>query len=40
MTDTVIVENLSLKLAGHQILDKITFKVQGGEIFGMLGPSG
>lgn len=40
MTDTIIVENLSLKLAGHQILDKITFKVQGGEIFGMLGPSG
>ncbi len=40
MGDMIITKNLSLKLAKHQILDNITFKVQRGEIFGMLGPSG
>jgi len=40
MGDMIIAENLSLKIAKHQILDHLTFNVQQGEIFGMLGPSG
>lgn len=33
-------KNLSLKFADHQVLDHITFEIQAGEIFGLLGPSG
>lgn len=33
-------KNLSLKFADHQVLDNITFEIQTGEIFGLLGPSG
>lgn len=40
MNDAVTVNNLSFAYAGHRVLDDITFRVQKGEIFGLLGPSG
>lgn len=36
----ITVENLSLSFGTKQVLDNITFTVQQGEIFGLLGPSG
>ena len=40
MSDTVAVKNISHRFADHQVLNDITFQVQNGEIFGLLGPSG
>lgn len=40
MNDAVIVKNLSVCFAKKQVLNHITFHVQEGEIFGLLGPSG
>lgn len=40
MSDTIVVQHLSHSFAGNQVLNDITFKVQGGEVFGLLGPSG
>lgn len=40
MTDTIIAKNLSFYFANKQILNQINFRVQEGEIFGLLGPSG
>lgn len=40
MNDTIIVNNLSFSYAEKQVLNHITFHVQEGEIFGLLGPSG
>lgn len=40
MSDTVVVRNLSHRFANHQVLRDVTFQVQEGEIFGLLGPSG
>lgn len=40
MRDTVIINNLSFGFAEKRILNHITFRVQEGEIFGLLGPSG
>ncbi|MCI8508518.1 MAG: ABC transporter ATP-binding protein [Lachnospiraceae bacterium] len=34
------VRELSIRFAGKQILDTVTFEIQKGEIFGLLGPSG
>lgn len=40
MSHAIEAKNLSVKFAEHQVLDKVTFEVQEGEIFGLLGPSG
>lgn len=40
MNDTILIENLSFHYAEKQILNHITFHVEEGEIFGLLGPSG
>lgn len=40
MSHAVVAEDLSLKFAKNQVLDKVTFEIQKGEIFGLLGPSG
>ncbi|MDE7231589.1 MAG: ABC transporter ATP-binding protein, partial [Lachnospiraceae bacterium] len=40
MSDTIIAKNLSVKFAGKQVLNNISFAVQEGEIQGLLGPSG
>lgn len=40
MDDAVITRNLSFKYADHQVLNNVTFSIQSGEIFGLLGPSG
>jgi len=40
MGDTVAAKNLSHTFSGHQVLKNITFRVQTGEAFGLLGPSG
>ena len=37
---TVKAENISHSFSAHQVLDKVSFRVQKGEIFGLLGPSG
>lgn len=37
---TVRAENISHSFSAHQVLDKVNFQVEKGEIFGMLGPSG
>lgn len=36
----IMAKNLSVRLAGKQVLSNITFGIQKGEIFGLLGPSG
>lgn len=40
MNDTITADALSLRFGEKQILNRITFRVQEGEIFGLLGPSG
>lgn len=40
MNDTIIIKNLSFRFDEKQVLNHITFHVQEGEIFGLLGPSG
>ncbi|MDE7271255.1 MAG: ABC transporter ATP-binding protein [Acetatifactor sp.] len=40
MSNAVMVQNLSLRFCGNQVLSKIAFEIQEGEIFGLLGPSG
>ena len=40
MSDTIVVRNLSHSFSDNQVLKNITFRVQSGEIFGLLGPSG
>lgn len=40
MSDAVVVKNLSHSFHGHQVLQDITFRVEKGETFGLLGPSG
>jgi len=40
MGDAVVAKNISHSFAAHQVLNDISFKVQNGEIFGLLGPSG
>ncbi len=40
MNHTIIAKNLSIKFAQKQVLNKITFEIQEGEIWGLLGPSG
>lgn len=40
MSDTIVVRNLSHSFSDNQVLKDITFRVQSGEIFGLLGPSG
>ena len=40
MNPTIIAKNLSMKFAEKQVLNKITFEIQEGEIWGLLGPSG
>ena len=40
MSDAIIAKNLSVKFAQKQVLREITFGIQEGEIWGLLGPSG
>lgn len=40
MNDTIITENLSHCFGTHTVLNDLSFKVQEGEVFGLLGPSG
>ena len=40
MTEAITLENVSKKLGGRQILNKVTFAIQTGDIFGYLGPNG
>lgn len=40
MSDTIIAKELSVKFTGKQVLKDITFAIQEGEIWGLLGPSG
>ena len=40
MNYAISANNLSIKFADHQVLNDISFKVQNGNIFGLLGPSG
>ncbi len=40
MGDTVAAKNLSHRFCDNQVLKDVTFQVQKGEIFGLLGPSG
>lgn len=40
MNDMITADGLSLRFGEKQILNRITFHVQEGEIFGLLGPSG
>ncbi len=40
MSNAVAAKNLSHSFAGHPVLNGISFEVQNGEIFGLLGPSG
>lgn len=40
MSCAIMAKNLSIKFAEKQVLNNITFEIQKGEIFGLLGPSG
>lgn len=40
MSHAVMAENLSISFTGKQVLSNITFAIQSGEVFGLLGPSG
>lgn len=40
MSQAIVAKELSVGFAGKQVLEQITFDVQEGEIFGLLGPSG
>ncbi len=40
MNDAIIAKDLSVKFAGKQVIKNITFSIQEGEIWGLLGPSG
>lgn len=40
MSHAIAAENLSLCFGEKQVLNNITFEIQAGEIFGLLGPSG
>lgn len=40
MSHTVTAKNISHRFADNQVLDRINFEIQDGEIFGLLGPSG
>jgi ABC-2 type transport system ATP-binding protein len=40
MSEAITLENVSKKLGGRQILNKVSFAIQTGDIFGYLGPNG
>lgn len=40
MNDTIITEKITHSFGEHTVLENISFKVQEGEVFGLLGPSG
>lgn len=40
MSGAVMVKDFSFKYAEKQVLNNITFEIQKGEVFGLLGPSG
>ena len=40
MSHTVTAKNISVRFAQKQVLSNITFEIQAGEIWGLLGPSG
>jgi ABC-2 type transport system ATP-binding protein len=40
MSNAITLENVSKKLGGRQILNKVSFTIETGDIFGYLGPNG
>lgn len=40
MNDIIAVKNLSKSYGAHQVLQDVTFSLQGGQIIGLLGPNG
>ena len=40
MNNIIAVENLEQKFGEKTVLDQVDLKIQKGEIFGLLGPSG
>lgn len=40
MNDTIITEEITHRFGEHTVLDHLSLKVQEGEVFGLLGPSG
>ncbi len=40
MSSAITLENVSKKLGGRQILNKVSFVIESGDIFGYLGPNG
>lgn len=40
MSEIILVENLVKEFGNKRVIDKISFKIKEGEIFGLLGPSG
>ncbi len=40
MSNAIILENVSKKLGGRQVLNKVSFTIETGDIFGYLGPNG
>src|SRR4030043_343907 len=40
MSNAITLENVGKKLGGRQILNKVSFSIETGDIFGYLGPNG
>lgn len=40
MNDTIVTEEITHRFGTHTVLDRLSLKVQEGEVFGLLGPSG
>lgn len=40
MNDTITAEEITHRFGAHTVLENLSFKVQEGEVFGLLGPSG
>lgn len=40
MKEIISVKDISKSFHGNKVLDKVSFSIQGGEIFGLLGPNG
>lgn len=40
LNDTIVIEKITHRFGEHTVLDQLSLKVQEGEVFGLLGPSG